>query len=296
MGAVLLPEPSVVNDAIIDHGSVAAAARALGVNPRTLQERVQRGYLSGDSLSTEPSLSEIPVFIRDYTHLDHLYVYPLGDVHKGASMHDEARWLEWLDYLRGAENSTMLGTGDFLNAGIVGSKSDVYGETMTVGRAKREIRDELNGVPVDLLMPGNHEYRIWRATGDCPIRDIAEWHDIPYAQHAAMVVYRVGDVEYEIYLRHGTGNGQSLAQLGKSAMVAMADVYVTGHTHKQAATADEFFVREDAHMIRERRYYVSSGSFLAYEGYAAERGYTPTRIGAPRILLDGSRRDVHVSI
>jgi hypothetical protein len=71
---------------------------------------------------------------------------------------------------------------------------------------------------------------------------------------------------------------------------------VTGHTHRQAATADEFFERDGAHLRRRRRYFVSSGSFLAYEGYAAARGYVPTRIGAPRIYLNGARRDVHVSI
>jgi hypothetical protein len=97
-------------------------------------------------------------------------------------------------------------------------------------------------------------------------------------------------------MRHGTGNGQSLAQLSKSGSVIRADIYVTGHTHRQAVTADDFFVRSGGRVKREKRYFVSSGSFLGYERYAAERGYPPSRLGAPRIFLDGSRWDVHVSI
>lgn len=292
----MIPAPEIVYQAVQREGSIAAAARSLGLVPRTLQERVQKGYLEGAGLSVEPSMFEIPVFRCEYPELDHLYVYPLGDVHKGARMHDEARWHEWTQYMRETDNVSMIGTGDFFNAGIIGSKSEVYDEVMTVGDAKRELRDELAGIELDLIVPGNHEDRIYRAVGDCPAQDLADWLDVPYARHAAMLIYLVGDVEYHVYVRHGTGNGQSLHQLPKAAMVAEADIYVTGHTHKQAATADEYFVYEAGRMIRQRRYYVSSGSFLAYEGYAAARGYVPTRLGAPRILLDGTRKDTHVSI
>jgi hypothetical protein len=47
---------------------------------------------------------------------------------------------------------------------------------------------------------------------------------------------------------------------------------------------------------RRHRYFTSSGSFLALERYAAQRGYAPTRLGAPRIFLDGTQRDVRVSV
>lgn len=291
-----------------DHSNnQTALAQTLGVPRTTLQDRLRTiGILDGrkdtlpDELSHDVSKEELPVFYRDYSHLDHLYVYPLGDVHIGAQSHDRARWKEWLSYLKTASNVSLLGTGDFLNAAIVGSKSDVYDETMTLGDAKRSLYNDLKPIAnkgkLDLLMPGNHEMRAVRATGDCPIQDIAHFLEVPYTKAAAMIVYKVGDVEYEFFVRHGTGNGQSLVTLFKGAMVAKADVFITGHTHRQACTADEYFVREGSRMVRKRRYYVSSGSFLGYESYAAERGYAPTRIGAPRVYLSGSAQDVHVSI
>jgi predicted phosphodiesterase len=171
---------------------------------------------------------------------------------------------------------------------------------MTVGDAKRHLRAELEPLAktgrVDGMCPGNHEDRIYRAIGDCPIKDIAESLNVPYFRAAALFVYTVGDIEYEVYLRHGTGNGQSLASLAKSGAVIKADIYVTGHTHRQAVTADDYFVRDGDKLVRTKRFYVSSGSFLGYENYAAARGYAPSRVGAPRIHLDGRRHDVHVSM
>lgn len=243
---------------------------------------------------------KIPVIHRDYSHLDGMYVYPLGDVHKGARGHQASRWRQWVDYLVNTPHTSMIGTGDMINAAILGSKSDVYDETMTVGDAKREIREELRPLAeqnrLDLLMPGNHEERVTRAIGDCPILDICESLDVNYAADAALLVYRVGQVEYEVYVRHGTGNGQSMATLKKGASVARADVYITGHTHQTQATADDLLVRNGDALERRHRYYIAAGCFLGIESYAVKRGYPPSRIGAPRLWLDGTRWDVHASI
>lgn len=245
-------------------------------------------------------MPEIPVIYRDYSSESRHFIYPLGDVHKGSKTHNKEMWRDWLAYLRKRKIASLLGTGDFLNVGIVGSKSDIYDETMTVGKAKREITHELRSLAetgrIDALAPGNHEDRITRSIGDCPIQDICDSLDVPYIEAAALLVYRVGNQEYEVYMRHGTGSGQSLIGLGKGAGVIRADIYVTGHTHRQAVTADDWFVREGDDSVRRKRYFVSSGSFLGYEKYAAQRGYPPSRMGAPRIYLDGERWDVHVSI
>jgi hypothetical protein len=178
----------------------------------------------------------------------------------------------------------------------------VYEETSPVGHAKRILRRQLEPLKdrIDVLIPGNHERRIWKSVGDCPIADVADFLEVPYAQHAVVVVYQVGDVEYQVYMRHGTGGGGVGARanrLQKQSQIALADVYVSGHTHSKLTFPDEIF-RYDPQtgtMRRTDRWYVSSGSFLRYEGYAASSGYTPTRIGAPRVRLDGTHRDISVS-
>jgi predicted phosphodiesterase len=287
--------------------SDSAMARALGVPRRTLGQHIDRqgaresiNALRGHS--PVEVTSEVPVIRRDYSHLDRLFVYPLGDIHKGAAEHRADRWRQWLNYLEERPNTSMIGTGDFLNSALKDSKSEAYDEKMRVGQAKREVIRELKFLAdegrLDVLMPGNHEDRIYRAVGDCPIQDIADMLSVPYTQAACLLVYKVGDIEYEVYVRHGTGNGQSLAQLAKSGSVIRADVYVTGHTHKQAVTIEDIFVRDTRvdRIGRHKRYFVSSGSFLGYETYAAARGYPPSHLGGPRIRLDGRVWDTHVSI
>jgi predicted phosphodiesterase len=286
-----------------EHGTVDGVARALGL-PR---EEVREMYRTGRHLSLVPDLGttfleEIPVIHRDYTHQTQHHLYALGDVHKGAKMHDRERWRQWLDYLAGTQDVSLLLNGDLLNAAIIGAKSDVYDETMSVGDAKRELTEEVRPLAeagkVDGANPGNHEDRITRAVGDCPVKDLCWVLGIPYFESAALFVYHVGDVDYKVFVRHGTGNGQSLAGLEKGANVVDADLYITGHTHKVGVTANDVFVlSEDGKRLERRhRYFTSSGSFLALERYAAQRGYAPTRLGAPRIFLDGGRRDVRVSV
>jgi predicted phosphodiesterase len=243
---------------------------------------------------------ELPLIQRNYSDQDRHYLYAIGDVHIGAKSHHARAWQKWLNFLYSKENASLLGTGDFLNTAILGSKSDVYDEKMTVGEAKRLLIEQLRPLAeagrIDALMPGNHEDRITRSIGDCPIRDVADALSVPYIEAAGMFLYQVGEVQYRVFLRHGTGNGQSMSALTKSRSVIPADVYLTGHTHRQQVLAEDIFDVGSNRVGRRKWYAVSSGSFLGYERYAAQRGYSPGRLGAPRIFLDGKRHDLHVSI
>lgn len=243
---------------------------------------------------------EIPTIFRDYSDEATHYLYPLGDVHKGSPSHDRGLWRKWLAYVESRGNASLLGTGDFLNSALKDSKSESYDEKMTVGKAKRELRGELAPLAkagrLDALCPGNHEDRIYRAVGDCPIQDVCDFLSVPYFDSAALFVFRVGKVEYEVYVRHGTGTGQALTNLAKSGRVIRADLYVTGHTHRQAVAIDDIFEREGRSVGRRKMYFLSSGSFLGYEKYAAVRGYPPSHMGAPRVYMNGKRKDLHISL
>ena len=253
--------------------------------------------------TTEEGFVEIPVIHRDYSDREYLKVYPLGDVHKGSPAHDRDKWRGWVDYLCDHDDTSMLGTGDFLNCAIKGSVSETYDEDGPLGEMKRELWAELAPLEgrIDVLIPGNHEARVYRAIGDCPVRDIADHMKAPYAKDVALLVYQVGQVEYHFYVRHGTGGGQVGARanrLQKQSLTCLADVYVSGHTHSQLVFPEEIFAYDSATRTvrRRRRYFVSSASFLRYESYAKAMAFAPTKIGAPRITLNGESRDIHVSI
>lgn len=281
-----------------------ALADHLGCPRTTLRDHIYRCGMreAVNEVRALTALDEMPVIVRDYRHLDKLLLYPFGDVHIGAKMHDRDLWESWIEYLTMRKDTAMLGMGDFLNTAIIGGKSDVYDERMTAGESKRLLCRQLSTLAkekrIDAMMPGNHEDRITRAIGDCPIKDVAETLGVNYVESAAVFVYHVGEQTYTVYARHGTGNGQTLSALRKSAdVVAGMDVYVTGHTHKQQNIKENVF-RLDLNRLRTERhkvYFCSAGSFLGLERYSAQRGYSPGAKGAPRIRLDGKSWDTHVS-
>lgn len=283
--------------------SFTEIGRELGVHRSTVQRNLEfRDRGVADGLSHEALDHEITVVKRDYSHLDSLRLYALGDVHKGDPTHQVHRWREWLGYLEGQEDTSLILTGDLLNAALKDSKSEAYEEVLTVGRAKRELIHELAPLArhgrIDVAVPGNHEARIHRAVGDCPVEDICDRLDVPYARSAVLLVVTVGSQSYRIYLRHGTGNSQNLAGLTKGGNVIIADLYITGHTHRMGHTVEDIFDYDEGldRVVRRHRHYVVSGSFMGYARYAAERGYAPSKIGAPRIFLSGDISDIKVSM
>lgn len=289
------------NQALADHLQVPRTTLRDHIYRLGVQEAISAARHPDHVPETDDDPEEMPLIHRDYSSEGKHYFYPIGDVHLGARNHHAKLWGQWLKFLEAKPNTSLLGTGDFLNTAILSSVSDVYDEKLTVGQAKRLLIKQLAPLAkagrLDGLMPGNHEDRIKRSIGDCPIQDVADTLGVPYVEAAAMFIYTVGDVEYRCFMRHGTGNGQSMAALTKGRQVIPADLYITGHTHRQQVLAEDVFeVKGNKRVGRSKWYAVSSGSFLGYERYAAQRGYSPGRLGAPRIYLDGSKHDIHVSI
>jgi hypothetical protein len=267
-------------------------------------DAIGAGTFADDRLTQDPEDAAVPVVHRDYSHLNALHTYPLGDIHLGSPSCAEGALDEWLQYLDDTENVSMLNTGDNLNCAIATSVSDTYAETMTVGEARALLTEKFRPLAeadkLDGIIDGNHEDRIYRAVGDSPNAAVAEALDVPYASAALLVVYHVGDQEYNLYVRHGRGGGATMGaavnRLEKQERIIDADVYVSGHTHTQVAFPKNTFVRDGDRVVRKKRLFICSGSFLGYEDYAAVAGFPPAHIGAPRIFFDGRRHDMHASV
>ena len=294
-----------------DKLSIRQVADHFHVNESTLRGRLKPE--AGVPSVGEPSLlydgdlhdKEIPVIHRHYEDHEEHYVYPMSDIHKGSARHNQERWEEWLGYIEATPNTSLILNGDLLNSAILGSKSDVYTEVSPLQTSKYMLVDELEPVAdqIDSINPGNHEDRVWRATGSDPVFDLSNLLGIQdrYFNPVALLVYHVGDVEYTMFVRHGTGGGgkrvgSKANNLEDMARVIVADIYTMGHSHTQLVFPQEVFVYEGGRVVRRRQYFAASGSFLDYEEYAAAKGMPPTKIGAPRIRLAGDRKDTHVSI
>jgi len=294
--------------------SVNEVARTFGVARSTAQDWVRKNLslsVRGEQfhearLVNVPgnTIDGIPVVHRDYSDLDCLHMLPLGDIHLGSPNCAEPVLDEWLQYIVDTDGTSLLNTGDNLNCAIASSVSDTYAEEYTVQVARQKLTDKFRPVAeagkLDAIVDGNHEWRILRAIGDSPNSAVADALGVAYSPAALYVVYHVGDQEYGVYLRHGNGGGATMGaavnRLEKQERIVDADVYISGHTHTQVAFPKETFVRDGERMVRRKRLFVSSGSFLGYEDYAKIAGYPPAHIGAPRIFLDGRKHDAHASV
>lgn len=300
--------------------STRKACDRVGINESSFRYRVKldgvapRGISGGDLGGVhqpgdlDSPDAEITVITRDFTDESVHHMYPLGDLHKGSPAHARAKWRQWLGYFGENPAASLAFTGDGLNAALTTSVSDTYAEVKTVPQARRELQDEFRPLAerdqLDLLLPGNHEWRCERATDEDPIGVIAEVLGLEdrYARDAALLRYQVGDFEYKVFVAHGTRGGRRAGgranALEDMQDVIDADVYVQAHAHTQMSFKQQkfVFVPSEERVERRTRYFVGSGSFLGYESYAARGLYRPTAIGAPRIRFDGRRFDVHVSI
>lgn len=289
----------------------AGAALALSMPVSTFKDKLNRvkhgPVFEADDLSHDANPAEIPIFTIDHTDKDKLSLYPIGDVHKGAAQHLEELFRQWLRYLRDTEDVSCLFTGDGVNAAIPGSKSDPFEEKYPLQEAVDKLAEDLRIAQnkIDAMIAGNHELRSYRLTSLDPMKILADKLNIEaYDQTSMLLRYLVGDQSYSVYLRHGTGNPTTIGgmtnQMKASRDTVFADVYITGHTHKQLAFPLDIFIPdfsgETPTMKRQKQFFVSSGSFVGYERYAQERGWPPTHPGAPRIYLDGKRNDIHVSL
>jgi hypothetical protein len=295
--------------ALIEGGStLRAAAAKVGVHRDTLRYRLTEPQPEQVSLPDIPDPDEVPVFVRDYTDRAKHTIYPIGDLHIGSPQHAGKALASWLDYLDQTDGVSMLNTGDNTNCALKTSVSDIHAERLTVRDARERqtklFRPLAEQGKIDAIIDGNHEMRVYNATGDSPNAAVADALGINYTMAACVVRYLVGDQSYDLYLRHGTGGGGKLGaqvnRLHDPDKIIDADIYVSGHTHTQHASVTDTFritgTRKRPKVERRKQLFVCSGSFVGYEDYAASAGYVPSHIGAPRVFLDGRRKDAHASV
>jgi hypothetical protein len=203
--------------------------------------------------------------------------------------------------------------GDILNTATRMSKTNPIKSTPL----KYQIREA-----IDLLTPikqfivgaisGNHEQRIYDFCGYDPTMAICDPLEIKYATYSAVVFFRVKKQKsgrnfentYSGYFHHTIGGGGMVGSRINRVeklreIVANADFYVGAHNHTLITAPLEVLEIDSRHykVIRKRQIIVSCGSFLDWdESYAEQKQMPPSKLGSPRIRLDGTTNDIHVSL
>lgn len=234
------------------------------------------------------------------------YLLPLSDVHLGAPTCDYKKAIGMRDWA--IENDAwVLCLGDIVeNATRSSPGSGIFEQTLSP--------QEQQDLAVDFLRPltkkglvlgmvvGNHEWRSANESGVNITKNICDILSIPYLGHSIFLNAKVGKINYTIFGIHGAGG--SVTTTGKIGAITKlsqhreADIFLMGHVHEIWIGSDVVLrLNRKRKMIEERkRYYVLTGAYLKYKGsYGEMKGYAPSKTGTPRIRLDGTRYDPHIS-
>ena len=247
---------------------------------------------------------------HDLGAFDELRILPLADLHLGDIRSDFRKIQEYLEYIRTNDNVYCILNGDLMDCAITASIGDTYGASLQPMQQLAQcvkifepIKDKIL-----LVLPGNHEARIYRTDGldmtqlMCNQLMIAD----RYSPESALLFVRFGRskvpgrhgraVLYSIYCVHGSSGGRMegskinrLMQLGS---IVDADIYVHSHTHLPAVVKSAYFrvCTSNNSVEKVDKLFVNTAAALDWGGYAELQSYKPASLETPVIILDGARR------
>jgi len=257
--------------------------------------------------------------IEKTDHSQKVYFIPIGDIHLGAKGVNLNKLRGYIDWIKNTSNAYTFLMGDIFDVATLTSASNPHYSAMNLNEAIRLAYDLFSPIKSKILggIAGNHEERLERFAGFNPLQTFCETLNIPYAGYSAVIRFRVGTfkrksgmispmVEYIFFAHHGTGSGTTLGgKLNRAVKLEEifegADVYLIRHLHsKTLGEKSVAYLSKSGNgkaTIKYKRIsFMDSGSFLEYEGsYAEEKMLAPSTTGAVRFLLDGTRKDLHIS-
>jgi hypothetical protein len=244
-----------------------------------------------------------------------LDIIPISCSHIGSRYFNEQKLRGYIKWLSEKEQRRAWILGDIFDAVLDGSPGNMHEATCSLKDAKLLAEDILKPIvnQIDLVIPGNHDNRVFNKTTDEIIFDLCKFLKIEDKYHFGDYtgVIRFGKqssnhnkpVVYTFYITHGSGgattqSGKLNRLLSLANIVADCDLYIMAHIHDILTLKIEPFTVDSRNNFLKniKQTFVSSSSWLDYGGYAMEKKYRPAKTGSPRIRLYGDRKDLHVSI
>lgn len=208
------------------------------------------------------------------TEHSEMHLYGMSDWHLGDRNCEVDKIKEVIEEIKNDPLAKVLLLGDLLNCATKSSVGKaVYDELMST--------EDQWALALDLLTPikdkiigmliGNHEFRLEKE-GFNPIKTLCIAMGVPYLGYSTMLNVSVDGRSHTIYATHGHGGGSRssiIGKLNKLAEVAVADIYMRGHSHQLISHTTIIRMVENGRLVDKKRTVVDTGSFLRYdEGYA----------------------------
>ena len=240
-------------------------------------------------------------------------VLPLSDLHFGSQEFNLQLWKDTLAYIEEKPNRYVILNGDLIDNATRNSVSDIYSampvspteQILQVAKELKPIKDRIISV-----VSGNHEARSWKESGVdltlwlCSELCIQDRYDPNMCIDFITIKnlkrrtkegskLRQFDSNYLITLnhRHGNAGGKKVGQKANSLQDMMnvidCDIYVLGHSHQPFAFKQDFYRVDRGHkqVSRITKAFVNANAFLRFQGYGMAKGYTPSTMEVPRIIV-----------
>ena len=246
-----------------------------------------------------------------------MFIVPIGDIHcgdKGFTKESRKKLQDQIDWVKATPNARIFLNGDLLNASTRISKTSPYDQNMDLTEQKDlcvaifgQVKDQILGA-----ISGNHEQRLEDFCGDNPLREVCYRLDIPYCGYTAIIDFKVGWredlkknlIQYTGLFHHTTGGGQTVgSKLNRveklRSICRNADFFCGSHNHMLGAVptiAPEY--NSQAKKVSNRvQLLVDCGGYLKWDNsYAEQKGLEPVKMGSPVVRLDGTKKDMYISL
>jgi hypothetical protein len=235
-----------------------------------------------------------------------ILLVPLFDIHYGLKGCNYEILQSYIDYILNTKDCyTFLGGDSCETATRESVGLAMIEEVLHAGPQRRALTDLLRPLAeagkILFGFPGNHEMRAHKFNEDNPVIEMCYDLGIPFAGYTSFVNIVVNNIPYQIIAHHGSGGGGTIGSkvnaAAKPGHFALADLYISGHSHVRAAWDDSFFEMNDTKVSKRRRVFVIGGSLVNYfEMYPEMKMLAPNNVGLVMISLSGTTKYVTVTL
>ena len=246
------------------------------------------------------------------TQFNHIRLVYLSDLHYGNPYFAPHHLARTIEYIRINDDVFAILNGDLIEAVVLGSKGDIYSQTVTPQMQKEDMIDMLKPIAPKILgmATGNHEARIYDRCGTDSSRDIAKALNVPYRPEGMYNKIMFGDGNnrhvgkpfvFWSYCTHGYGGARTKAakavKVERLSTWAKADVYAMSHDHVVNVAPDVFIEPDERSHVdsktgflvgkakARRKMLIKTNAYLKWGGYAEMGGFPPVDLCTPIVML-----------
>ncbi len=184
-------------------------------------------------------LNDLDVIVKTFPReWDCIRVYAIGDVHVGSPQYDDKTIRRKIQIIKDDPQGVVCLCGDLGDYGLKTSKTNVYQATMQPKEQQEYIFELFQPIADKIVaaVPGNHEERITKEVGICPMYDLCLWWRVPeaYRENVAIMKLSFGSVGSDRQstvvgvVTHGSTRNKHHRFI---ACFDGIDFAISGHTH-----------------------------------------------------------------